>query len=328
MHAGRNYSLKEVTAWTRRETGVFLLIAAIPTLLFILADWRWLTLPWQPMAVVGTAVAFVTGFKNNASYARLWEARQIWGAILNGSRAWSLMVADFIPGDPDARRRLLYRHLAWVTALRYQLRESRVWESMTSRENTEYRRHYHVAEWEEKIEDQLQGLLSESELAAVLGRKCRATLLLSLQGRELRELYASGALTEFRHLELERAIVGFIDCQGKCERLKNFPYPRQFATLNLFFTWTFIVLVPFGLLPEFHKMGPGFAWATIPASVVLAWIFHTMDKIGESSENPFQGGPNDVPITALSRTIEIDLRQALGETEIPTALEAHHNILM
>jgi putative membrane protein len=118
------------------------------------------------------------------------------------------------------------------------------------------------------------------------------------------------------------------DHQGKCERIKNFPYPRQFATLNLFFVWLFVGLVPFGLLQEFAELGPNFAWMTIPASVIVSWVFHTMDKIGESSENPFEGGPNDVPITALSRTIEIDLRELLGEQDIPPALQAVNDILM
>lgn len=328
MHAGRNYSLKEIAVWTRRESSVFLLIAAVPTLLFTLAGWTWLTLPWQPMAVVGTAVAFITGFKNNASYARLWEARQIWGAIINGSRAWALLVADFIPDDAPARQRLLHRHIAWVTALRFHLREPRPWENMQRQANIEYRKKYPIDEWQAKIEDTLTLLLSPAECQSVLARKSRAILLLTLQGRDLRQLHANGAITELQHIELERTLVAFINAQGRSERIKNFPYPRQFATLNLLFTWTFIVLVPFGLLPEFHKMGPHFAWAVIPASMVLAWIFHTMDKIGTSSENPFEGGPNDVPITAMSRTVEIELRQALGETEIPPALEPHNNILM
>ena len=68
--------------------------------------------------------------------------------------------------------------------------------------------------------------------------------------------------------------------------------------MNLLFVWMFIVLVPFGLLLEFQKLGPGLVWMTIPCGVIVAWVFHMMDKIGESSENPFEGGPNDVPISA------------------------------
>jgi putative membrane protein len=105
MHAGRHYSLREVSVWTRRETLIFVLIATIPTLLFTQLGWTWLTIPWLPIALVGTAVAFITGFKNNASYSRMWEARQIWGAIVNSSRTWAIQSLDFVtePRDPPDR---------------------------------------------------------------------------------------------------------------------------------------------------------------------------------------------------------------------------------
>jgi ion channel-forming bestrophin family protein len=98
--------------------------------------------------------------------------------------------------------------------------------------------------------------------------------------------------------------------------------------LNLFFVWLFIVLVPFGLMPEFQKLGDRFIWLTVPVSLIISWVFHTMDKIGDSSENPFQGSPNDVPITSLSRTIEIDLREMLREDDIPPTIAVMNNILM
>ena len=131
-----------------------------------------------------------------------------------------------------------------------------------------------------------------------------------------------------RHWELMRQLAVFVDAQGKCERLKNFPYPRQFATINLYFVWLFIVLTPLSLLAEFQKLGGRLVWLTVPMSVLIAWIFHTMDKIGGSTENPFEGGPNDVPITAMSRTIEIDLREMLGDSELPPPVPAVNNILM
>jgi ion channel-forming bestrophin family protein len=118
------------------------------------------------------------------------------------------------------------------------------------------------------------------------------------------------------------------DQQGKCERIKNFPYPRQFASINLFFIWLFVFLIPFGVLNEFSKLGPYFVWLTIPFSVIVSWVFTSLEKIGESTENPFEGSANDVPITALSRTIEIDLREMLGETELPEPLQPVNKILM
>jgi putative membrane protein len=322
---------KEISRWTRRETALFLVIAAVPTVLYAEAGWKWLTIPWLPIALVGTAVAFITGFKNNTSYARLWEARQIYGSIVNTSRAFGLQVLDFPKTSDDPtliRRRLIYRHIAWLTALRYQLREPRTWENMKREENVEYGRNYEVAEQDGKLEPLLTALIGEDETREMLAKKNRATQLITRQSSDLRRLVDSGDLTDLRFLEMERTLSVLYDAQGRCERIKSFPYPRQFATLNLMFVWLFIFLVPFGLLQEFQKMGNGAVWLTIPASVLVAWVFHTMDKIEESSENPFEGGPNDVPITSISRTIEIDLREMLGETELPPAITAKNNILM
>ncbi|MBK9758315.1 MAG: multidrug transporter [Nannocystis sp.] len=329
MHAGRHYSLVEVIFWTRRETAIFVVIATVPTLLFALVGWTFLGVPWLPIAMVGTAVAFITGFKNNASYARLWEARQVWGGIVNTSRSFTTQVLGFIEDDGDGvYARLVHRHLAWLTALRFALREPRTWENQQRGDNVEYSAWYRVAEREGDVGAELAQLIAAEEHAYVMARKNRATQLIALQSRMLAGLARAGRISEVRHVELERTLALLLEHQGKCERIKNFPYPRQFSTLNLLFVWLFILLVPFGLLPEFHKLGPGLVWLTIPAGVIVAWVFHTMDKIGESSENPFEGSPNDVPITAMSRTIEIDLREMLGERELPAALQPVNNILM
>jgi len=325
MHSGRHYSFKDIALWTRRETLLFFLIASVPTVLVQRAGWTWLTLPWLPIALVGTAVAFITGFKNSASYSRLWSARQLYGEILNGSRLWGLAVLNL---PPDTHARLIYRHIAWLTALRYQLREPRAWENMGRKHNAEFTKLYQVDEWSGQLEVELVGLIGPDDAAAVMARKSRALYLLEEQFADLRGLRARNLFTEFRHYELEHILTDLCTAQCKCEGLKNFPYPRQFATLNLFFVWLFAVLTPFGLLQEFQKLGGNYTWVTIPASVVVSWVFHTMDKIGDSSENPFEGSPNDVPITALSRTAEIDLREMLGEPDLPPPVKAHNTILM
>lgn len=311
-------------------------LAAVPTALYALLDWPWLAMPWVPVAMIGTAVAFVTGFKNNASYGRLWEARKIWGGLINNSRYWGTQCCDFLAapetGSSDQsvdkfKRRLIYRHIAFVTALRFQLRQPKSWETMSKRHNVEFQSQYVVDEWKGDLEGALKPLLDEAELEHVLGCKNRATQILALQSAELKSLVQAGVLNEFKRLFMSQTIGKFYNDQGKSERIKNFPYPRQFATLNNCFIWLFIVLVPFGLLREFDNLGEHFVWLTIPASVIIAWVFHTMDKIGESSENPFEGSPNDVPITALARTIEIDLREMIGETNLPTAIEPVNSIL-
>lgn len=339
MHAGRKYSLKEVLFWTRRDIFKLLLVAAVPTLFYELAGWKWLSIPWLPIALIGTAVAFLVGFKNNASYDRLWEARQIWGAIVNSSRTWGIMVKDFVTNkhalspltDEDLKQlhqQLIYRHFAWLTALRFQLREPRVWENLTKNYNAEYRQFFKIPEHEVKLEDELTQYLTAEEKHYILSKKNRATQLIGLQSTALRKLLETGLIEDFRHMEMQVILKELYEHQGKCERIKNFPYPRQFATVNLYFVWLFIFLLPFGMFQEFEKLGAGFVWLSIPFSALVSWVFHTMEKIGESTENPFEGTANDIPMAALSRGIEIDLRDMLNETEIPEALKPINNILM
>lgn len=339
MYTGKHFSLKEVLIWTRRDILKFLIIAIVPTVVYALLGWKWMVIPWLPVALIGTAVAFLIGFKNNATYDRMWEARKIWGAIVNSSRSWGILVKDFISDIHTEDKltqdkinqihtRLIYRHIAWLTALRYQLRQPKKWENQDKNYNAEYRKKYNVHELENKLEEDLVGLLKPEELNYILSKKNRATQIVASQSKDVKELRKQNLTDDFRHMELEALLVDLYTQQGKCERIKNFPYPRQFATLNLFFVWLFVFLVPFGLLKEFDAIGTNFVWMTIPFSLLVSWVFHTMEKIGEVTENPFEGSPNDIPMAALSRTIEIDLRDMLDETELPPNIEEVNNILM
>jgi len=336
MYTGSHYPWRQVLYWTRRDVGVLLLIAAIPTAAYALLDWKWLSIPWLPIALVGTAVAFLVGFKNNASYDRLWEARRVWGGIVNASRTWGLMARDYLsdqqahPSEPlaAAHRELFSRHFAWLTALRHQLREPRVWETISKPHNAEYRkRWYRVDEHETELGPVLATYLAPDEHEQVMRASNKPTQVLALQSRHLVRLLRAGLIDDFRHMELERVLAELLAQQGASERIKNFPYPRQYATLNLWFVNIFVVLVPLGMLQEFEKLGREFVWLSIPFSALACWIFKTMEKIGESSESPFEGSANDVPITAISRAIEIDLRQMLGDHDVPPAIVAEHDIL-
>lgn len=332
MHSGRRFTLKEVIYWTRRDIYIFGFVATLPTALYYFFNIKWLIVPWVAIALIGTAAAFIIGFKNTQTYNRLWEARQIWGAIINSSRAWGILVKDTVNCDKEDVRILFYRHLAWVTALRYQLREARAWENMSLKSNIEYRRMYKVPELESKLEDELMKFLNKDELEYILGKKNRATQIISLQSTHLRKLKESGKLSQLDFIELEQTLVALYDHQGKAERIKNFPYPRQFATINQMFIRLFVTILPLGFLQEFGKIskdvGEWFIWITIPVSVIVAWVFYIMERIGESTENPFEGGANDVPISSISRTIEIDLKDMLDEKDLPAPLTPVNNILM
>ncbi|WP_343704502.1 bestrophin family ion channel [Chitinophaga sp.] len=335
MHTGRRYAPYDFFKWTLQDTLWLLLIATVPTVLYA-AGLHFIALPWQPVAILGTALAFVVGFKNNASYGRIWEARQIYGAIINDSRSFGYTLRDALGGKrSDTVQKMFYRHFAWLTALRFQLREPRSWENMQRRNNKDFRAgHYTIPEWETRLDDELRKYLEEDEWRYILSKKNRATQLVALQSETLAALRRDGVINDFQWTALQRGIACFTDGQGKAERIKNFPYPRNFASITTYLLVIFIVLLPFGLLREYSMLGNGTflegytLWFNIPFSAVAAWAFHVLDSVGESAVNPFEGSANDIPITQISRTIEIDMRDMLDEPSLPEPITAQHNIVM
>ncbi|WP_299163601.1 bestrophin family protein [uncultured Eudoraea sp.] len=340
MHIKKNYTAFEMAWWTRFETFLFLAIIISWVAAYYFLDLAWLKIPWTPLALIGTAVAFVIGFQNNAAYGRIWEARKIWGGIVNTSRTFGVFVQDMVNNEyaqtpiEDSElqkeiKNLTYRQIAWMTALRHAMRASKPWEtSVLHRTNKEW--DTRPPEHDSTLEKDLKPYISESDYEYVMSKSNKQTALLYLQSHHLKKLKEKGVIWEFSFLELEGVIQEFFTLQGKSERIKNFPYPRQFATLNHFFMWLFVLLLPLALVPQFAEIGSEFitkspligklfVWFSVPFYVIVAWIFHTMERIGRTGENPFEGTANDVPISTIARGIEIDLRENLGESaeEIP-----------
>ncbi len=335
MHAGRKYSFVGFLVWTRREIYKLAVLALVPTLLYRLCGFKFLSISWVPVAMLGTAVSFIVGFKNNASYNRLWEARQIYGGIINASRAFGVMVRDFLPSTENALvETIFYRHFAWLTALRYQLREPRIWENMKTPANVEYSKLYVVPEYVVPLPDELAKYLAPAEQQEILTKKNRATQLMAAQSHVVNDLSREGRLTELQLMQLQAAITNFYDMQGRAERIKNFPYPRNFSSISTILLYIFVLLLPFGLIKEFNEIGKGTfldgytVWFNVPFALLLTWVFVALDMVGDSSANPFEGGANDVPISNISRTIEIDMREMLGQTDLPPAITPMNDILV
>ncbi|MCW3162482.1 bestrophin family protein [Chryseobacterium oryctis] len=336
MNTASHYKLKHFIPWTKHNIIKMLILSVIPTLLFYFLGWKWLAIPWVPVALIGTATAFISGFKNTQTYNRTWEARQIYGAIINNSRSFGIMIKDFVRDDESEKvlhQEIIYRHFAWLTALRFQLREVKIWENINSKPyNREYLKYYKVPEWESSLDEELKSYLSETERLYILSTKNRATQILAQQSEQLKELNKQGFISDYNYVALEKQIKELYDQQGKCERIKNFPYPRQFSSINLYFTNVLCFLIPLGFIGELSKnienYGDWIIWLTVPLSVLVGWIFLVLEQIGESTENPFEGNANDIPITQISRNIEIDLREMLGEKNLPPAIQPQNNILM
>jgi putative membrane protein len=353
MYTRRVFKVADLIKWTRFEIYIFLAIVVAVVAIYYTFELYWLAIPFTPLALIGTAVAFVIGFQNNSAYGRIWEARMIWGGIVNTSRTFGMFVQDMVTNE-HARvqlseeelrhevRTLTYRHIAWMTALRHAMRAAKPWETVVhERTNREWSQLISPPEWEASLEDDLRPYLSDKDLAYVLAKNNKQTALLYLQSHHLRRLKEGGEVWEFSFLELEGVLQELFTLQGKSERIKNFPYPRQFATLNHYFMWIFVLLLPLAIVPQFGEIGQDmaelhpvvgglFVWLAVPFYLAVAWIFHTMERIGRTGENPFEGSANDVPISTIARGIEIDLRQNLGESpeEIPAQFPVQYDTQM
>ena len=129
MHIGRKFTLFQTIKWTYKSILIFISISLIAIIPYELLNFKWLSIPWQPITLIGIAVAFTVAFKNNSAYDRLWEARKIWGDIVNESRTWGTLAMEYPKVDNTI---LVNRHLAWITALRFELRKIKPWEHVDS----------------------------------------------------------------------------------------------------------------------------------------------------------------------------------------------------
>jgi ion channel-forming bestrophin family protein len=331
MKVGAAYTFPEFIAWTRRRVYLLFVLALVPVLLHRVLGQDWVAVPWAMAVLLGTATSFIVGFRNAQTYQRTQEAQSLWASIVTTSRYWGLVCRDF-PTDARHTRLLVMRHLAWLTALRHELRTPRPWETVDRGTNAEYRKHrFTVPESPASLEAELAGLLPEAERA-----DARPLRLLFAQGETLHDLYAQQQLAVLHHTEMQKTLKDLLDQQGRAERLKNFPYPRQYAAIHRCFVWAFVAVLPFCLVREFDRLNESvhgllaghMAWLAVPFSMLVGWMYLALDLVGESTENPFEGGANDVPISQMSRQVDIELRQLLGDTELPPPLQPRHDILL
>ena len=319
MYIRNNLRWSVVWSLTRRSLVVFLIYNTLICLLYGPLNVHILDIPWQPVALLGTAVAFYIGFKSNGSYDRFWEGRQLWGSIVNVSRVWAIRAFDFVqapvgaagpsPGELAAtHRRLLYRQIAWCNALRLHLR----------RQTAEL--------WDAEVAP----FLPAHEAASAKKLSNPPTHLLRYHSDELRDLEQRGLLSEFRQVAMMQTIQDLFNAQGGCERIKNTPFPRQFAFFSFVFVWVFAAILPLGLVEEFDSreaLGQYHVWLMVPFSVLVSWVFNVIEIVGHTSENPFENDIYDVPMTSICRNIEIDIRELLKETEMPPKIEAVHDVM-
>jgi putative membrane protein len=335
----KNISFRGILAFAGHHIWWLVTYMCIVSIMYRVLGWHWVSIPWLPVSLIGTAVAFYVGFKNNQSYDRVWEARKIWGSIINSSRSWGNLVDTYIQNAQRSageiksiKTKLIYRHIAWLYTFREQLLVPAPWEHVNlrgpyKRLAVQRRDNYGIG----LFKDYLSPGQTDKYFAEMQNWESApnpAAQIIHLQSQILASLEKDDSLNMFRQIEMQKILSDFNDHQGKAERIKKFPLPRQYANLSFIFNCIFIFLLPLGIVGEFAKIGSAGVWLMIPFGTIVGWIYVVMELIGDYSENPFEGFGTDIPMLSICRTIEIDLLKMIGETDLPKPIQPVNDVLM
>lgn len=248
-----------------------------------------LKLPALPLGVVGGAVGIFVSFRTNSAYGRWWEGRQLWGRLVNASRTLSSQVLAYLPATPEGREvatRMIRRHIAYVHLLRVALR--------------------------------LQDAKADADVSAFVAEEERGLLEQSNPNHGLcHRNYEDAALAKAKGwidtnqlLALDETLRTVLDVQGGCERIKKTPLPRGYAFISERLVYAFGILFPFATVADL-------GWWAVPVSTFVCLSFELIGEAGRVLEDPFNMYWNALPLGALSRTIEVNLRERLGERDLP-----------
>jgi ion channel-forming bestrophin family protein len=267
------------------------------------------------LGVLITPMSIFLAFQINQCYDRWWEARRLWGQLINLSRSLGRQITTLltdkrfssIPDEKEAEklhRELVYRHMAYVNTLRIALRSGGK---------------LSTTDWQF-----LAQFLADAEISEL---KCAVnvpTQLLQKQGKVIGALVGKDWGEQQVLLQLDDSLNLLNDIQGGCERIKRTAFPDRFNFHTRIFVWLLAILIPFSLIESDQR----FDVVAMVTETLLAFIFVTIERLGAELRDPFENRSNDIPMTALCRTIEIDLRQQLGETRLPPPIEPVKGVLM
>ncbi len=328
MYTGKEFKFELLWHFARKNLFRTFVVSLVAVLLYKVLGFTFVAVPFLPIGTIGTAVAFYIGFKNNQAYDRLWEARRLWGGFTNTSRSYAAQLIALVD-DKALVKSMLYKHIAYLNVLRLQLRKTIPWATSKDNLNQTFRGE---REELEEFDKGLRKILEENnklEYYEPLRKKNNvAAGMLKAQILDLTRLKREKKLDEYEHSDLVRHVNEFFNLQGGCERIKTTPLFRQYSIFSRVFVTLFIYLLPFGLLKDLNNLADWGAWLTIPFAMLISWVFFTMEQIGEYSENPFDNAVNDIPLSAICRNIEIDIKEFLGETELPAKLNPVDDLLL
>lgn len=294
-----SYILKRI--WP--DVALVLLISAFFELLEVYLAAYLPPIPLTLPSILGSSISLLLAFTISQSYDRWWEARKVWGAIVNDSRSLVLQVRSFVKTewlDPEAAdgvlSRVAQRQIAWCYGLGETLRGKDPMATLA---------HYLPAE----------------ELAYVGRHANKSLAILSLHTQHIKELYQQEAINPFQQVQLDETLVRLCDSMGKAERIKSTVFPTNYRRLVHFLIYLFMGTLSLSLVESSGIR-------EIPILIMFAVTFFLVERTARYLQDPFNDSPTDTPVTAIARTIEINLRQLLDEEIVPAPLTTDTFYLM
>ena len=258
--------------------------------------------PLGLITIPGTVIALLLGFRTNSAYDRWWEARIIWGAIVNDSRSWVRQLMTFIHFENKKSiefqliRDMSLRHVAWNYSLTRHLRKQNPTQN-------------------------LKGLISEEEIEKLKGKSNIPNALLFIQSQKLQNTHKNKLIDAYQFVQLDSTLSRLTDSMGKCERIKNTVFPSSYSLLVDILIYLWILFLPFALVDMI-------GYILIPTTISLAFSFLVIDRIAVYMQDPFENMPSDTPMLSISRTIEINIKQELNIENIPEPMKPENGALM
>lgn len=283
----------------RNTWRVDLVIVVTCTITYYLHEYvipRAIQLPAMLPTLLGTALAFFVGFNNNQAYDRWWEARIVWGSLVNDSRTWARGILKFCSQGSlteeeftRIKKEMITQQIGFTYALKDVLR---------GKPELYYKRFF--------SDQQMEELHTQSNIP---------NAILTLHAHNLNVLAAHKCLDEFRFMQLNERLTAFTDHMGKCERIRNTVFPTSYIYFTKLFIWALVIFITINLADSIG------GWSVL-VGCIIGFVFHISHQNGMLLMEPFDKIPSGIPLNQISRTIEINLLQMMGEKEIPDVVQS------
>ncbi len=279
----KNIPFKYVFGKIKYEIFFISLYAVFITIIYREYELTHINIPFAVPSILGTVISLLLGFRSNQAYDRWWEARHIWGAIVNDSRTFARQIVSFTPGNyedknlEDFKKRVINRQIGWCYCLGKHLRNQRTLSGL-----------------EKYFDPNEFGYLKQTDN--------KPAAIVDLMARDLQLALDEGWINRFQQIELDRTLTRLCDAMGKCERIKNTVFPSTYSLYIHLAMMLFIILLPFSIIQFVGVF-------EVPLVIAISACFLLIEKMAIHLQDPFENKPTDTPMTAIAQNIENNLTQ-------------------